>query len=142
MSRKIRICVLLIGSMLVVAGTVSAEPAVPSTDIIVDGVSCTLAAAITNANNGDQSGSTDCAPGSPDADTLTLTSDINLSSALPEISSKITIKGEGHTIAGNDTFRIFHVTGSGDFALKKATVTDGYCDSCDGGGIYNSGTVR
>jgi len=66
-------------------------------DTIADDGACTLREAITNADNDDQSGSTDCAPGSG-ADTITfsVSGTISLGSTLPEITSEMTIDGRGN----------------------------------------------
>ena len=58
---------------------------------------CTLREAIINANNDDQSGSTDCAAGS-DADTITFAGNdtITLGSQLPTITADLTIIGNGN----------------------------------------------
>jgi predicted outer membrane repeat protein len=104
--------------------------------ITVDGTTCTLSNAITSANNDSATGG--CAAGSG-ADTINLTTDVTLTSVLPNITSDITIEGNEHTIqrnSGSSNFRILFVGAGGSLTLKQATITGGV-DS-DGGGIYVS----
>ena len=105
----------------------------PSVAIIVDGSTCTLADAITAANTDTATGG--CSAGSGD-DTLTITSDIALTEALPAITSKITINGGDHNITGDHSFRIFEVGTAGDLTLNNATISNGSAPR--GGGIYNN----
>ncbi len=101
--------------------------------ITVDDVTCTLANAITTANNGANTGG--CTGGSLGADTINISSDINLSSVLPDIASDITIEGNGHTIQrSSGSFRILKVATDGNLTLKQATISGGIGDY--GGGIY------
>jgi hypothetical protein len=63
---------------------------------------------------------------------------------LPSITGTVTIKGNGATIARQDsapTFRIFHVAPSGELYLHDLTVSNGNVGSSSGGGIYNYGTL-
>lgn len=76
----------LAGAALLLA--LAGSPAHAAT--ITVGGACTLAAAITNANSDNQSGSTNCAAGSG-TDTIILQTDVSLTSALPNITSPITI---------------------------------------------------
>lgn len=111
----------------------------------VDGTDCTLAEAITTANT--DSPVAGCTTGNGD-DTLYITNDITLDSALPVITSTLTIEGNGYTIqraGGAPLFRILAVDGSGtnngDLTLNDATITGGDTAS-DGGGVFNDeGTV-
>ncbi|MCB0251667.1 MAG: right-handed parallel beta-helix repeat-containing protein [Anaerolineae bacterium] len=73
---------------------VAARPAAAAT-IVVDGVTCTLADAITAANSDTATGG--CPAGSG-ADTLDLVADITLTSRLPAIVSNVTILGNNHTV--------------------------------------------
>ncbi len=109
--------------------------------ITVNGTTCTLANAITTANTGANTGG--CTGGSSGADTLNITTDITLTAELPQITTDITIEGNGHTIqrdGGASNFRILHVSGSsGNLTLKKATISGGYIWSAVnnyGGGIF------
>jgi len=67
----------------------AAAVATPAGGITVSGA-CTLTDAITAANNDTATGG--CPAGSG-ADTITLTADVNLTSALPTITSEITLEG-------------------------------------------------
>ncbi len=74
-----------------------------------------------------------CAAGDG-ADTIYLIRDLTLSSALPRITSDITIEGNGYTISGNDQFRIFNVVG-GALTLNNATLIKGIAPKERGGAI-------
>ena len=69
-------------------------------EIRVDGTACTLAEAISSANNDDADGN-GCADGGGD-DIIMLEQDIILTTALPDITSTVTIEGKGYTIDGNN----------------------------------------
>jgi CSLREA domain-containing protein len=118
---------------------------------------CSLREAIINANNDDQSGSTDCAAGSG-ADTIVLAAgqtytlskdtdggghatDSGADNDDLDITSAITIQGNGATIERSTTvpcnlngtaatgeFRIFEVTSSGTLTLQNVTVRNGCAD--------------
>ncbi|MBP7689829.1 MAG: hypothetical protein KA765_18070 [Thermoflexales bacterium] len=112
---------------------------------------CSLAEAIINANN-DAGTWPDCAAGSG-ADTITLPASTTFSyatalstdtlSALPDITSQITIEANGSTIQRSGAvtnFRILKVaTTSGDLTLNQATLSGGY--TIWGGGIHTGGTL-
>ena len=66
--------------------------------------------------------------------TIALGGDIILSAALPPIAGSVTIDGGGHTISGNDAFRIFDVNG-GALTLKDVVLTEGNAADGDGGAI-------
>lgn len=53
---------------------------------------------------------------------------------LPAITSTITIEGDGHTISGNNLFRIFDVNG-GHLTINKLTMLEGHSASQPGGAI-------
>jgi hypothetical protein len=92
-----------------------------------------LRQAITDANN---------TVGSDVIDFSAISGTITLSSALPDITSDITINGPGEstlTITGVDTYRIFYVSG-GSFAINNITLTHG-ASSGYAAFIYNSGRV-
>ena len=93
----------------------------PEGPISVD-ESCSLADAITAANEDRAVGG---CPAGNGADTIVLTGDIRLSEELPAISSEITLEGGGHTISGDDKFRIFLVGESGNMTIQYATLVDG-----------------
>jgi CSLREA domain-containing protein len=97
---------------------------------------CTLREAITAANSNTASGATagECGAGSPsDSDTISLTGvtgTITLASALPDITSDMTISGPGPnqlTISGNNAVRVFSVTlqSPGTVNFSGLTVTSG-----------------
>lgn len=127
-------------------------------NIIANDGDCTLREAIINANNDDQSGPTDCAAGSG-ADTIILASEAiytldrfdNIDpsdgpSGLPQITSEITIEGNGATIERSSvgiipSFRIFFVQTDGDLTLEGLTVRNGLVSSFDGGGILSKGKL-
>ena len=114
-------------------------------NIIADG-QCSLIEAIDNANNDAQTHA-DCPAGSgadiislPASSTITLTSVNNGANGLPQITSAITIEGNGVTIIRDSSapaFRIFQVGGS--LVLNNSTVTGGNINF--GGGIHNFGTL-
>ena len=83
---------------------------------------CSLAAAITAANTDETSAG---CPAGGGADIITLSGDITLEAALPDISSEIRIEGAGYAISGAEQFRIFLVAESGALTLHEATLSDG-----------------
>jgi CSLREA domain-containing protein len=112
---------------------------------------CTLREAITAANSNTASGATagECGAGSAsDSDTISLTGvtgTITLASALPDITSDMTISGPGPnqlTISGNNAVRVFSVTlqSPGTVNFSGLTVTNGRIQDV-GGGIYNQGSA-
>ncbi len=109
--------------------------------IDVDGVNCTLAAAITAANTDTASGG--CVAGSG-ADILTLRPNSTHTltridnntfgpTGLPVVASEILIEGNGATIerkkGSAPEFRILAVNDSGKLTLKQARVSGGSIDS-------------
>ncbi|MBN1427182.1 MAG: CSLREA domain-containing protein, partial [Anaerolineae bacterium] len=113
-----------------------------TTDELNANGACSLREAITNANNDDQSGSTDCAAGSG-ADTITFSVNgtITLSSTLPSITSEVIIDSTGQTVAvsGSSAVGIARVDVNGSLTIDTITVKNGKGGS--GGGIYNSGIL-
>jgi len=131
---------------------------------------CDLREAITNANNDDQSGSTECTAGSG-TDTITFGASytITLSNAqLPDIIGGLLITGIGPTSASTiiqasncdpvnlpggctpTANRVFLVSSTGNLTLDMITVRYGYCNgTCPndlpnrgiGGGILNKGIL-
>jgi predicted outer membrane repeat protein len=101
--------------------------------ITVDAV-CSLADAITAANSDTATGG--CPAGSG-ADTLTLTQDVTLSAALPDITSAITIEGQEFTVNGaGGAYPVFNVTAAGNLTLNKINVTNG-----GNGGVVSAGSL-
>ena len=87
-------------------------------------------------------------------DTIRLTADITMTDHPPPIVKRVTIEGDGHTISGNDQYRIFFVAERGDLTIKDLTLTKGRAQDGDpecvpgrdwtdelGGAICNIGTV-
>ncbi len=105
--------------------------------ITVDGSVCTLAEAITSANNDNAAGN-GCVDGSG-ADTITLQADVTLDADLPQINSAITIEGGGHFISGNNARRVLYIANTGNLTLNATTVKNGTASA--GGGIFNSGAL-
>ncbi len=107
---------------------------------------CSLREAIINANNNNQSGSTDCAAGSG-ADTITfsVSGTITLSSQLPSITDAagLTIDGAGQsvTISGNNAVRVFRVVSYGALNLQNLAVTNAN-SSTTGGALLNLGMLN
>ncbi|HEY6315992.1 MAG TPA: hypothetical protein VIY52_35010 [Streptosporangiaceae bacterium] len=120
------------GAAILLAGFLAAAPAQAST-----GVPCNTAAlinAITAANT--SGGTINLAPGCTYALTQVNNTDpVAGPNGLPEITSRITINGFRTTIAGNGTFRILMVTGSGNLTVQGLTITGGTGNV--GGGIAN-----
>jgi hypothetical protein len=120
--------------------------------INVDGITCTLAQAITAANTDTITGG---CPAGTGADTLllppdgiiTLTTVDNTSegaAGLPVVSSTITIAGQGSTIArdgGSPYFRLLTVAAGGNLTMRDLTLQGGIVDDSHGGGVFNRGTL-
>lgn len=120
-----RLGVGLAGAALLLALSGSPTTATPATTIVVDGAVCTLAAAITAANTDTATGG--CLAGSG-ADVIDLQADVDLTAALPDFASAITLNGNGHTIrrTGGEPFDILRVQGANaDLTLNNATVSGG-----------------
>ena len=108
---------------------------------------CTLREAIVAANTDTASGvqAGECGPGSSGgSDTISLgevTGTITLLSALPAITSEMTLSGPGLSqlsISGNNNFRVFYITlGTGVVSFSGLTITNGRANMDVGGGIYN-----
>lgn len=90
-------------------------------DIALDD-SCSLRNAIESANQDRSVGG--CNSGSG-PDTILLSSDITMTEDPPAVSSQITIEGAGHTLSGDDLYRLFFVAAGGDLTLKDLTLTKG-----------------
>lgn len=112
--------------------------------IAADGF-CSLREAMTNANNNNQSGSTECTAGSAGLDTITfsVTGTITLGSQLPAITETLTINGPGAsllTISGNNLVRIMAVN-AGTLNLSNVTLANGNGIGVNGGAIRNNATL-
>ena len=107
---------------------------------------CTLREAITSANSDTTSGTAtgECAAGSgDDVIDIGVTGTVNLTGALPPLSSNIEIEGPGvdqFTVRRNTggNYVIFRVGSGADVSLSGMTITNGNTEVTDiGGGIYN-----
>ena len=147
-----RLATTLAGTALLLA--LSGAPSVQAAGITVTpgaagingGDGCSLVEAITNANN-DAGTHAECPAGSgPDIITLagntySYTSAYGTNTALPDITSNITIDGNGAAIQRlTGDMRLLKVNTGGNLILNNATITGG-AGINDGGGIYNSGTL-
>jgi hypothetical protein len=153
--RKAALTLTAAALLLALSGTPLAHAAgftVTTTDpnIAADG-QCSLIEAIDNAN-ADAQTHADCPAGSgadvislPANSAITLTSVNNsIINGLPQITSAITIEGNGATIRRDGSapnFRIFEVTGHGNLTLNNTTVSGGNSSNFIGGGIFNEGTL-
>jgi hypothetical protein len=104
---------------------------------------CSLREAIINANQNDQSGSTDCAAGEGE-DTISISgtgATLALTSQLPPITDAagLTIEGNMSTIDGQNKVRVFEVASGAELTLNNLTVANG--SAILGGGIFNGGTL-
>jgi CSLREA domain-containing protein len=107
---------------------------------------CSLREAI-SAANGDAAAETitfelqQSDPGyDANADLYTLT----LASALPNLSTDITIHGPGAiymAISGNNSTRVFNITAEATVNISELTITGGNSGNEGGGGIQNEGTL-
>jgi len=104
-----------------------------STSVIVVDGGCSLADAITAANTDSAVGG--CSAGAG-ADELQLTGDVTLTTALPAVTSDVTVEGNDFSVTrdvSSPDFGIFSVVNS-PFALRNTTVSNG--KAVDGGAIY------
>ena len=95
---------------------------------------CSLADAIKAANDDHAIGG--CSAGNA-ADVITLTADVHIQSALPLVTSKLTIEGDGLSIVGNGRTHIIGVNSRGELTLNDLTIRNGR--SAWGGAIGNLG---
>jgi parallel beta-helix repeat protein len=133
-ARTTRLIVVALALMLAVAALVGPTAASaqathnPTVTITVDGTTCTLADAITAANTDIATGG--CPAGSG-GDTINVTVDVTLTSALPTITSQIILNGNDHTIARDaaaPAFRILELDNA-NLTLNRATIAGGYVTS-------------
>jgi CSLREA domain-containing protein len=165
-------CALAVASLIIAASSPAAfrssararaAAAAPITvnstsDAASDDGLCTLREAITSANSNAASGASagECAAGAGD-DTITfsVTGTINLTGALPDINSNMTISGPSAQLTvrrdtGGD-YRIFTVSVGSTVGISGLTVTNGRTpdgtpanfagNGGDGGGVANFGTL-
>lgn len=104
---------------------------------------CTLGDAITASNTNLAKNS--CGAGSADIpDVISLSSDLTFvgpaGNAVPFLTSRITINGNGHTIERSNSatvyFRIMGIQGSGNAVLNDLTLSGGYLSAYNGGAIH------
>ena len=93
---------------------------------------CSLADAITAANTNSSTGG--CAGGSG-SDVIRLTGNVTVSSQLPDITTTMTIDGDGYTIDGGGATRIFNLMRA-DLTIQNATVQN--ARGVDRGGAISS----
>jgi CSLREA domain-containing protein len=106
---------------------------------------CTLREAILNAHSDNQSGSTDCAPGSG-PDTITFDGDYTITlgaQPLPDLYYNLSIDASGHsvTLDGRSAFRLFNVMAGAVVTITHLSIFDGDAQTGNGGGITNAGTL-
>ena len=131
------------GVLAAAAISLATTNTVNAATINVDNSSCTLADAITSANNDTATGG--CTAGSGD-DTIVLPnqSTITLTTPLPDITSTVTIQGNSSTVErdpnASSEFRIFtNSNNNGSLTLENMTIKGGKAHI--GGGILNNGNA-
>ena len=129
--RLTSICLLLVLPLLP-GSLASAQNA----QILVDD-GCSLADAIRSANQNQAVGG--CESGI-DRDTIYLDRDVTLAGTLPTITSIMILYGDGHTLTGSGSQRIFEVT-AGSLALLNISLTRGYSNSYGGAVWVNGGNL-
>ena len=151
---KLTLLVILTGLFLTASAQAATITVNSLSDTQLNDGDCTLREAIINANADNQSGSVDCAAGAG-ADTINISvvGTINLPSALPTLTTDMSIVGLGasQTTVRRDSaaateFRIFAKTG-GASTLSGMTIRDGISRGANGatggsgfgGGISNQG---
>ena len=122
------------------SATLTLQPTLMPGGPIYVNADCPLPAAVTAANTDSSSHDLDCVPGSGDDEiilpsgggTTTLTGTLN-------ISSNITITGNGHIISGGGTVRVISIgTSSGRLTLNNVTIENGWAT----GGSSFGGAIR
>ena len=93
---------------------------------------CTLADQIIAANSDAPAGA---CPAGLGADTISVRENMVLDAPLPLITSEVTIDGKGHTVDGDNRFRVFEVVG-GKAVFKNLRLINGSGAGDDGGAIY------
>lgn len=114
----------LLSSIFAVAMLLSLSAVVAAQDVTDEADSepnCTLAEQIMSSNTGQKVG--DC-PILEGMDAFQLGEDILLTESLPTITSYFIIDGNGHTISGDNRFRIFEVNG-GRLTISNLHMMDG-----------------
>ena len=152
---------MVVASVLAIAVWLSAASPVQAATIPVS-ASCTITQAINAANMDSVVGGCNAGSG---ADTVVLTPTVYALSVadnsfgsqggngLPAITSTVTIRGNGATIARNlayscpggsdPDFRLLYVDAIGDLTLEDVTLRNGCADNSYGGALYNfNGNVK
>jgi hypothetical protein len=138
-------------SLLLAPAAASAATITVNTSADTSASQCTLRNAITAANTDSVSGACSAGSGTDTID-VTATGTINLGSALPDISSDLTIAGPGSSNldvhrSSVSNFRIFNVANaSNTVTISGLTVSNGslvgnFSTVGGGGGIRNNGTL-
>ena len=99
---------------------------------------CTFADQIIAANTDAPSGG---CPAGDGADTIVIRRNVTLGEALPAFTDDVTINGNGHTISGDNRFRIFDIE-SGKVTIKHATLINGSNPSENPDGYGGAITMR
>ena len=121
--------------VILVAFTVSAIPVADDHDIMVSD-RCQLHEAIKSANWDSAIGGCSAGDG---IDRIILSADITLSANLPEITDRVSITGNGHSISGANRFRHFAVGENTTLWLNNVVLKDGH--NSYSASIYNSGQL-
>ncbi len=143
------ICLIGAGDAWQAAEMPAEEPTAPAqpryAGIVVD-ARCSLADAIRAAN--DDQGRGGCRAGAG-ADRITLTRNLVLRGELPPIKSEIRLDGNGHSVSGAGSYRIFMVEAYGALELNDISLEDGWVADDgelnligDGAAVLNLGTLR
>ena len=117
----------------------SATPNPPSLNDINIDTDCQIDEAVENAND-DAATNADCEAGSghdniiipANNDTITLSSEL-------DVSSLITVTGNDNTISGDDATRIFNIASGGNLTLKDLTLRNGRVAGDGAAVLVNSG---
>ena len=119
-------------------GAIESTTALPKPPPIEPPPPCPLALRIVAANTDAPAGG--CPAGSGH-DVIILSGDITLSAPLPQITSDITILGDGYTISGGGRFRIFNVI-AGKMTINNLTMVEGNVAGSylEGGAIWLQGS--
>jgi CSLREA domain-containing protein len=120
---------------------------ISTADTAADDDDCTLREAITNANNNDQTASTDCAPGSvaisytivfDPSVSGTIALDENLGPLTVTDPAGLTIDGaqEDITVSGKNEIQVIIESEDAKLAVENLTIADGFADiPCPNGGF-------
>jgi hypothetical protein len=130
---------------------------VPLSCVITVDDNCSLANAIRSANggtqveeSGDSDGNDDCEDGGDPNDNFTppyagddiilLKKNVTLTGALPTVTSRIQLEGNGHSISGDAAHRVLMVVGE-RLSMHDTTITKGLAPTVGGGVYVNSGSL-